>query len=257
MVKNGRKKFKEGNRDTDDGEVKAYLESSQYKQDVGREMVEEAQKNGVELDLEDPNVKAWLERSQRGAATKRGAAANGVFSSPTATKAKAFYVAKCRTGSTPESYATVEALQDAYEEEKMVMLQLPGMKLLFDRKTKPQNYKTWCRLLEAHAVLVKNPKAVLVSSRSGQKPKDSSKPLCRRKKRCAAQTSSEAVKAPVTQTERNVSKRQRTQEAEEEEEAEEDVGQMACCGRGCNGQWRQYRFEELDWDDDPFAEDGQ
>ena len=61
MVKNGRKKFMAGNRDTKDDEVKAYLESSQYKRDVGREMVETAQKDGADLVVEDPNVEAHLE----------------------------------------------------------------------------------------------------------------------------------------------------------------------------------------------------
>ena len=87
----------------------------------------------------------------------------------------------------------------------------------------------------------------------GKQSKTSSKP---HRERCAEQTSSKAGKAPVTQTGRNVSKRQCTQEEEEEKEAAEDVGQMACCGRGCNDQLRRYRFEELDLDDGPFAEDG-
>ena len=59
-------------------------------------------------------------------------------------------------------------------------------------------------------MVLKNPKAVLVSSRSGRKSKDSSKPLYRRKKRCAEQTDKAPVKAPSTQAERNVSKQQRT-----------------------------------------------
>ena len=40
----------------------------------------------------------------------------------------------------------------------------------------------------------------------------------------------------------------------EKEESEED-GDMACTG-GCKGKWSQYMFDELDWNDDPLAEDG-
>ena len=35
---------------------------------------------------------------------------------------------------------------------------------------------------------------------------------------------------------------------------EEDAGEMACVG-GCKGEWNRYSFEELDWNQDPFAED--
>ena len=40
----------------------------------------------------------------------------------------------------------------------------------------------------------------------------------------------------------------------EDQESEED-GEMACTG-GCKGKWSRYRFNELDWNDDPLAEDG-
>ena len=46
--------------DLEDPNVQAYLESSQYKQVVGRQMVETAQKDGAELGLEDPDVQAYL-----------------------------------------------------------------------------------------------------------------------------------------------------------------------------------------------------
>ena len=36
---------------------------------------------------------------------------------------------------------------------------------------------------------------------------------------------------------------------------EEDPGEMACNG-GCKGKWSRYSFEELDWNQDPLAEDG-
>jgi hypothetical protein len=39
-----------------------------------------------------------------------------------------------------------------------------------------------------------------------------------------------------------------------DEEAEEDAGEMACAG-GCKGKWSRYSFEELDWNQDPLAED--
>ena len=35
----------------------------------------------------------------------------------------------------------------------------------------------------------------------------------------------------------------------------EDAGEMACTG-GCKGNWSRYSFEELDWNQDPLAEDG-
>ena len=42
---------------------------------------------------------------------------------------------------------------------------------------------------------------------------------------------------------------------ESKEEAEEGADKMACNG-GCIGKWSQYRFDELDWNQDPLAEDG-
>ena len=32
-------------------------------------------------------------------------------------------------------------------------------------------------------------------------------------------------------------------------------GEMACTG-GCEGKWSRYKFDELDWNGDPLAEDG-
>ena len=44
-------------------------------------------------------------------------------------------------------------------------------------------------------------------------------------------------------------------ESPEEDVKEEETGEMACNG-GCIGKWSQYRFDELDWNQDPLAEDG-
>ena len=72
-----------------------------------------------------------------------------------------------------------------------------------------------------------------------------------------------------------VSKKEESDECEEEEEEESDEseeevleesdeseeqdsgedGEMACTG-GCKDKWSRYGFDELDWNDDPLAEDG-
>ena len=60
---------------------------------------------------------------------------------------------------------------------------------------------------------------------------------------------------------KTVSKKGQSGESEEEEEEdscesdEEEDGEMACTG-GCKGKWSRYSFEELDWNQDPLAEDG-
>ena len=45
-------------------------------------------------------------------------------------------------------------------------------------------------------------------------------------------------------------------ESKDESEEEEGHDEMACAG-GCKGNWTRYSFEELDWNQDPYAKDGQ
>ena len=63
---------------------------------------------------------------------------------------------------------------------------------------------------------------------------------------------------------KTLSKKEESDDSEEEveeaieskeEEVEEDAGEMSCTG-GCKGKWSRYSFEELDWNQDPLAEDG-
>ena len=61
------------------------------------------------------------------------------------------------------------------------------------------------------------------------------------------------------------SKKRKSEHSKEEEVKEsgesevevevEDAGEMACTG-GCKCKWSRYSFEELDWNQDPLAEDG-
>ena len=150
MVMNGRTKFMAGNRDTKDDEVKAYLASSQYKRGVGREMVETAEEDGAELDLEDPNVKVHLEDGN-GKKSKRDAAASGTFTKPTVDKAKAFLEACGK----PVEHTTVAALQLAYKAHNGDLIQLSGMIRLFEVKFR--NDPIWTRLLEATCSIMRKP----------------------------------------------------------------------------------------------------
>ena len=44
-------------------------------------------------------------------------------------------------------------------------------------------------------------------------------------------------------------------ECEEQSGETNEDGEMSCTG-GCEGKWSRYNFNELDWNDDPLAEDG-
>ena len=63
---------------------------------------------------------------------------------------------------------------------------------------------------------------------------------------------SRCKKCPSTQPREKARIRKRV---EPDERDEEEDGEISCTG-GCKGKWSQYKFEELDWNQDPLAEDG-
>ena len=63
-------------------------------------------------------------------------------------------------------YTTVAALKDAYKAHKGDLIQIKGMRKLFQKGNDP----IWTKLLEAHSTLCANPEADLLGKQSGQDP---------------------------------------------------------------------------------------